>query len=550
MKTRTKVEKPIIPLAEALWSSLIAYTLSDFMARSMIRKFEHFFDLVNTSIYEEDGDLEIYYRIIRRLNKIIIEEQVRDSELLIDRLINSPKDGDEILDVLERVLEEKSSMNSTTANYIENEIIDRINFINVTPLADKMRLTLSRLENQDYESFSEIVQGIQTDVNSLAKSIMSRASTALSMPDVAFGNVDTLAGAVRKVRNFINDDRRIIKTGIKRLDQFLGGGFQPGRVYLSNGISGGWKSGWLLNVAMWAVQYNDDMVCNDPSRRPCAVYVTQENDIEETMARIFSYIEVIDEKGKAKDEDEILDAMKHYKLTNGRWELRIIYRPKNSISTGDLDTLITEIESEGDLEVKIMIHDYVKRIKPNEVSGDLRIDLGEVANDYSIIAKQRKIPVVSANQLNREAYRTLNEVSKGDHAKTKVDQGKALDPSMISESQMLLENVDVAFGQHREATPDGQVFLTLKKFKDRGSKSVKLAAMDYFAHPFSENNGMRLIEDALLDKSLSIDSISARFGSTEIIDEDDPDYDDEFPDDKKKSPVSKGPRRGSVEEIE
>ena len=96
------------------------------------------------------------------------------------------------------------------------------------------------------------------------------------------------------------------------------------------------------------------------------------------MARIFSYIEVIDEKGKAKDEDTIVDAMRQYKVLDGRWELRIIYRPKNTIVTGDLDTMITEIESEGDLEVKILIHDYVKRIKPNEVTGDLRVDLGEV----------------------------------------------------------------------------------------------------------------------------------------------------------------------------
>ena len=239
MKTRTKVAKPDIPLAKPLFSSLIAYILSDFMARSMIRKFEHFFEIVNTNIYEEDGDLEIYYRIIRRVNGIILNDHIKDTDLLLDRLINSPKDGDEIYDVLEEVLEERAAMNSTTANYIENEIIDRINFLNVTPLADKMRLTLSKLENQDYESFSEIVQTIQTDNSKLAKAIMARASTAMSMPDVAFGNMDTLTGAIRKVRNFINDDRRIIKTGIKRLDQFLGGGFQPGRVYLSNGISGG-----------------------------------------------------------------------------------------------------------------------------------------------------------------------------------------------------------------------------------------------------------------------------------------------------------------------
>ena len=90
---------------------------------------------------------------------------------------------------------------------------------------------------------------------------------------------------------------------------------------------------------------------------------------------------------------------------------------------------------------------------------------------------------------------------------------------MISESQLLLENVDLAFGQHREQTADGRVFIAFKKFKDRSSKRVSVSAFDYFAHEFEFENGMKLLEDITLEASLSLDSIEAKFGNTvQVVD--------------------------------
>lgn len=323
------------------------------------------------------------------------------------------------------------------------------------------------------------------------------------------------------------------------------------------------KSGFLLNVAIWACKYNDTMKCFDRTKRPCVVYITQENDTEETLERLISYSGAIDSNGKAESEEIIYNCFKQHKILDGHWELRILYRPKHSISTGDLDGIIAEVEAGGEVEVKMLVHDYVKRIKPAVVTGDIRIDLGEAANDMSILAKARKIPVVTANQLNREAYRSLNETNntnKDGKVVQKLDQGKKLDASMISESQLLLENVDFAFGQHREQTKDGKVFLAFKKFKNRADKSTLLAAHDYFVHPFVKNNGMMLDEDLLLDMSLSLEEIAAVLGSSVIdngIEEEDDENDDvEFNEDgkiiskKQGTPNKKLPNRRAALEIE
>lgn len=540
-KRKSTSVKPSIPLQPALFGNLILHLLSEFANRSFVVKLAEFFDSVETKLYSEDADLELYYRILSRIVKAYIEGNITDPQLLFDKVVSSPKDGDEISEFITKLIEDNDELNSDTAVYIENEIIDRLNHVGVTPLTDNMRLILSRFESQDFDNYSDMITELQNAAGGLNKKIIARTSTSISIPEIKFTSSDNFFAAIRRVRNNMNDEKRIVKTGIKRLNKFLGGGFAPGKVYLGNGISGGWKSGFLLNVAIWACKYNDTMQCRDRTKRPCVVYLTQENDSEETIERIISYVGAVTAEGKAVSEDIICDNFRRHKILDGHWELHILYRPKHSISTGDLDGILDEIESEGDVEVKILVHDYIKRIRPAVVANDTRTDLGEAANDLSILAKGRKIPVVTANQFNREAYKTLNDVqstsnSNGrqkDEGKVtqKLDQGKKLDASMISESQLLLENVDFAFGQHREQTRDGRVFLAFKKFKNRADKSTLLAAHDYFAHPFVQGNGMMLMEDLLLDESLSLNEISEALGASVIdtgIEEEDEDDDIEL----------------------
>ena len=240
-RKNTKLLKVDMPITAALFTSLINYLLSDYCSRSFVVKLERFFDEVNEKLYEEDGDLEIYHRIIKRIMRLILIENVKDPDVIVEKITSSPRDGDEIYEFLEDLLETmgEEEMNSSLALFVENEFISRLNYVNVTPKAEKLRLILSKLENQDYNSYDEIIEDLHTSSNEMNKAVISKSSAAVTLPDVTFGDTDAFNMALRKVRNFMNDDKRVIKTGIKRLNKFLNGGWQAGRVYLANGISGG-----------------------------------------------------------------------------------------------------------------------------------------------------------------------------------------------------------------------------------------------------------------------------------------------------------------------
>ena len=135
-------------------------------------------------------------------------------------------------------MEEDVDFTYSEALFIENEFIDRLNYISVTPLANELRLSLSKFENNDYETFAEIVGELQRGATNLNKSVTARSTESFTIPDVDFSNRNSLMHTVRKVRDNMNNQKRLIRTGVKRIDRCINK-LQPGRVYLINAISGG-----------------------------------------------------------------------------------------------------------------------------------------------------------------------------------------------------------------------------------------------------------------------------------------------------------------------
>lgn len=292
----------------------------------------------------------------------------------------------------------------------------------------------------------------------------------------------------------------------------------------------------LLNIAFWALKYNKDVSCRDSSKKPAYVYISQENDLYETMERAYSYAGAVDKSNSVLSDftTAFERFQKEFKTEYGT--IIFMYRKKNQLNTNDVDNFIGDIEAEGEYEVKLVIHDYLKRIQPTLPKNDLRIDLGEAANDFSNIAKARRLPIITANQLNRAAYQIIESGNleqytnkkPNDRNLEKKDLGRGINLSMQSESSQISENVDAIFAIVREFSEIlDQEFLGITDLKQRGAKGKRNKKTTYFAHPFEKDNSMKLVEDVELDRKYSIDSIAGKLegfatsGSNTILAEDD-----------------------------
>jgi len=224
---------------------------------------------------------------------------------------------------------------------------------------------------------------------------------------------------------------------------------------------------------------------------------------------VFSYVRGMNKEGEIdKSADDIHSLMVDEGLVGNHCDILIEFHPKGSLTTIDIENRIREIELEGIYEVKLLVHDYMKRMRPNIASqgNDMRIDLGQISDDFSELAKTLRTPVVSVNQVNRQAYDVLVQSGKN---KDKTDMGMNASLTMQGESQMITENADVIIATNKEYLSTNDTWYFAFTFlKNRDAKKNMTQDQRYFAHPYEEFNGMRLKEDSGLEVSYSCKKVS------------------------------------------
>ena len=286
------------------------------------------------------------------------------------------------------------------------------------------------------------------------------------------------------------------KTGMQGLNNMLGGGLEDARCYNFIGATGGFKSGLLLNLMKGIKLYNKGHEHKDPSKRPTILFISQENNIWETIARIFG---IFGSTTNIRNytPDQIMEILQSggFGIVTDDEDIDIEFRYYGNMDIGvpDIKGIVDELESTG-REVVVIIQDYVERLRPPNINADRRIQLNDVSNQMHDMAIDLDVPIVTASQFNRGGTETI-EVMK---ASDKIDIGKNLGMKDISESYGMLKNFDANIGIVIEYDKKEEKFyLSFRSLKYRGDDSN---AITYFLQPFvGKNSKIQLQDDILCD---------------------------------------------------
>ncbi len=294
---------------------------------------------------------------------------------------------------------------------------------------------------------------------------------------------------VRETYDEVANPSRKLMMGNQALNELFGGGLEEGRVYTLFGLPGEGKSMTLLNIAYMVKQYNRNFQTKDPTKKPCIVVLTMENRIAESICRLFN---MSIHRSSKITEFTVNDVMRLMRET-GRLELSdnnpidiiIKYKPSNSCDTSYLYTLVEDLEDMGK-ECIMMVQDYIGRIRSTERYADTRLEYGAVIDEFKVFAANKKIPVLTASQLNRDASKHIDEGRK----QNKADLVRFLGRSNISESMLILNNTDGGFVLAPETTHTGEMYMGIQRIKKRFDASNQ----DYFYIPYHPGT-MTMIED-------------------------------------------------------
>ena len=190
----------------------------------------------------------------------------------------------------------------------------------------------------------------------------------------------------------IKDNNGQVSTGWNTLDRLLYGGFNRGELNIFAGGSGSGKSLFMQNIAVnWVLQGLN------------GVYLTLELSEELTSMRIDSMLTNIASKEIFKEIDNV--DMKVRMIAKKAGKLQIKYMPAQS-NVNDIRAYLKELQIKTSQRIDFIMIDYLDLLMPVSAKvspSDLFVKDKYVAEEVRNLAKELKILLVTASQLNRAA---------------------------------------------------------------------------------------------------------------------------------------------------
>ena len=381
---------------------IIAFIYKDSVLRTR-KTLSNIFKLMNNldeGVYEDSPQLQKRIWIIRKtLYGRLVENIGTTNDILITYCKDDLECDEYISDLLDDLPNKKISHEES--KMLIRKIDDTIEFGYVITVKDIMKQILHKIDDEEFKSY----RGVQEDLYDIATAIINikRNATSLGSDQTFTLQEDQFDIVIEDALQKLKDRNRIFLTGIQRWNTILSPGYMSKRLYTYLAFPGKGKSTILLKSAIDIRKYNKGIKPKDPDKRPAVLFLTLENDIAETVERIYNMTVDSDDirnfspaqiKKKLKEKGEL-------KLTSENNIDIIIKEYKNrEIDTNDIYSIINDLSDEG-IEVIGLIVDYIKRIRPAEKASDEKTELKNISNELKEIAKFFDICVITAQQLNR-----------------------------------------------------------------------------------------------------------------------------------------------------
>lgn len=367
--------------------------------RKSLMNMNTLFLMTDTTIYESNPKALARIHFIKRALDAKVAQGYENEDIIINYCRTD--NNDQEIETIIKSLDEYRKINYEEIKFINKSVEERLRYSFILKYKDPLYDVMERLESGDYKSFKDI----NDELVDVAKRIVvdSRNVSAVSDENTFSLDPTLFDTRVTDIVNELKNPSRILSTGIKALNEILAPGYMARRLYIYLGLPAGYKSMILIKAARDIKKYNAHVQCKKPGKKPCVLLITMENNIQETVERLFN-MNVCPEDIRGFTPKQVIKMMKEqggFTLTeDNEVDIIIKYYDNRSIDTMYLYTIIDDLADQNK-EVVCLILDYIKRIKPSEYAKDEKEELKNITNELKTLANEYDIPVITAHQLNR-----------------------------------------------------------------------------------------------------------------------------------------------------
>ena len=463
--------------------------------RSQLMQMRNLFAMLDENLYIVDHNKNRYFNFIIKALEGRLEKNIKDLDIL-DKFINGGFIEDDSENSEEQIhISQLKVLSNPEIEWVSSTISESLKYSYINNDMNELYELLVKFRASDYSSRGEIVRLIEDEivkVNNLFRKAKSEQSqeVTFSLKDGIFED------SMREIHENVTNPSRRLYTGMQGFNELIGGALETTRVYMLLGLAGAGKSFTLLNIAKQLKTNNKHYRPKDPTKIPVIVLLTMENTVQETVTRLFE-ITTGQDMGKVDVETAIKMLKKDgemYIADDNPIDIIVKYVPNRSVDTSYLYTLAEDLEDEG-YEMICLIQDHVKRIRSIERTPDIRIELGNVINEFKTFAMLKDCVVITNGHLNREAAKSIDDGNRTN----KGDLIRMIGRANISESMLMIDNLDVGIVIQQEYDEKGNRYMGFKRIKERIKCNPNF---NIVYQMFKSPDSLELIED--LDKRVPL----------------------------------------------
>lgn len=509
------VAKVKLNLDVSMCDVLILYALSKYPSNIHLANLKKLLKVIDLEAYNYNYD--IYNRLL--VVKHILEARL-DMELSNLTLIRNEVEKDPLVkDVLTNVNWSDDGLTIPDVQKVSSYVESKMQYYLFDCAMPKIIKKWESCQKTGFDTTDDVMEDLKRDMTDVVANMQASNIGTQILRRFSFADpqIDQLIYAV------VDQSKQptsILRTGMRQMNAMLDPGFRSGKLYMFLGPSGKFKSGTLLNIADQIRKFNPQAEALTPDgRRNTILFITMENDIPLTIERVFSMYAPNDKGFLDSTYEEVVDIIKNkgnftYSDTKGI-DIDIRFFKNLEINTNDIYNIIEDMHKNG-ANCICLILDYLKRIQSAaDCKGDEVVRAANASNELKNLAEHYHIPVITAQQINRNGNSVLDAADRAG----KADLINFVGNSDIGGAWAVVENADwICMLNLERKSSTGELFVSFKRTKQRagssGGKNDSLCT--YFNHPFVPDSALRLQTDVDKDKCVSVVTLKSDIEAVDL----------------------------------
>jgi len=339
--------------------------------------------------------------------------------IMLSEILNSKDiNADSYIESLLLYTSENQNLNKLIRDILNNEFtLDqqaiRVREIKRMLLKDKLynigKNMLLKLKNSSVTP-EEALEEFEREKGKVISSVNYEDEAYIGELDIS--NMDQIEEAVKDTLDMY-DNKHILKTGFKCLNEMTQGGLRRGELVTIAALPHNYKSGLTKTLFLQLARLNEP-VLDDPKKKPLLLFLSLEEELRVVAMFMYSYLKFLKEgvavdplKDKV-DKEDMLRYLKEILPNELKYEIKIIRMDPTKVTFNKIKNQVNKLEKEG-YEIHALFIDYLSQIDVSDIKGS-----GPNGTEYKNLFKAvrnefspRNILVVTPHQISTEAKRLI-----------------------------------------------------------------------------------------------------------------------------------------------